>query len=172
MKTVKTISSVMIILIIIIGSCSKGTDEKLTGKGFNIYLSEDTIINGSIDISTMEIEKEPFIAYDDIEWYDSSEYIFKMSISVDSIFNYGKSMDYRGFVACLDTIKLFYGIFYSPIHSNPNPNIVISLPCDNLSECNRLKFYEGYPNSDYYKSYLSVNDKRFIDLLKKDNKLK
>ena len=167
----KTITSFMIILIII-ASCSKETDEKLIDNGFNIYLSEDTHIYGSIDISTMEIEKEPFIVYDDIEWYDSSEYILKLSISVDSIFNYGESMDYRGFVACLDTVKLFYGIFYSPIHSNPNTNIVISLPCDNLSESNRLKFYEGYPNSDYYKGYLSVNDKRFIDLLKGDNKLR
>jgi hypothetical protein len=167
----KTISSIIISLLFL-GSCSKENDENFIDNEFGIYLSEDTIIYGNINISTMEIKKEPFIKYDDIVWYDSSEHIMKLSISVDSIFNYGNSMDFRGFVACLDTITLFCGIFYSPIHSNPNPNIVITLPCDNLSVSNRLKIYEGYPNSDYYKGYKSVNDIRFIDLLKRGHKLR
>jgi len=167
----KTIISIILILLFI-GGCSKETDEGSIGKEFGIYLSEDTIIYGDIDISAIKIEKEAFITYDDIVWYDSSEHIIKLSISVDSIFYYGNSMDFRGFIACLDTVKLFYGIFYSPVHSMPNSNIVITLPCDNISVSNRLKIYEGYPNSDYYKGIKSVNDIRFIDLLKRGHKLR
>ena len=168
MKTIITIISFFLLLV----SCSKETDEDFIGKKFGIYLSKDNIIHGDIDISTMEIEDEPFVVYDDIVWYDSSEHIMRLSISVDSIFNYGNSMDYRGFIACLDTVKLFCGIFYSPIHSMPNPNIVITLPCDNIPVSNRLKFYEGYPNSDYYNGFKSVNDIRFIDLLERGHKLR
>lgn len=167
----KTIYSIILILLFI-GGCSREMNENLIGNEFGIYISKDTIIHGNIDISSMEIEKEPFITYDDIVWYDSSEHVMKLSISVDSIFNYGNSMDYRGFIACLDTVKLFYGIFYSPIHSMPNSNIVITLPCDNIQVSNRLQIIEGYPNSDYYRGFKSVNDIGFIDLLERGHKLR
>jgi hypothetical protein len=167
----KTLNAFFLILLSL-GGCSKENDDNIIEKEFGIYLSEDMIINGDVDISEITFEKSPFITYEDIEWYDSSEHILKLSISVDSIFYYGNSMDFRGFIAYLDTAKLFYGIFYSPIHSMPNPNIVISSPCDNISISNRLKIYEGYPNSDYYRGFKSVNDIRFINLLKKGHKLR
>jgi hypothetical protein len=152
--------------------CNIDNEEGYNGNNFGIYLSKDSVIRTDINISTLEVENEPFIEYDDIIWYDSSEHIMRVSISIDSIFTYKDNMDYRGFIAYLDTVKLFYGIFYSPIHSVGNPNIVITLPCDNIPISNRLKIYEGYPNSDYYKSYKSVNEPRFIKMLKIGNKLR
>ena len=164
-------SAFFAVALLLMSGCSKDPDGTSTNREFAIYLSIDTLIRGNIDIEAMPVEEEPFITFDEIVYYDSAKHILKLSFSVDSIFNYDQNMTLRGFLASIDTSVIFYGIFYSPVNSAPNPNIVITLPCDNSSEPNRLEIIEGYPNTDYYKGYQSVNDERFIKLLQESNKL-
>jgi len=161
-----------LIFILICWGCTKEKSDNLTQfTELSFYFTTDTSVRTVLDIDNIQIEGDPFIPYSEIVSYDSARHILELDHRIDTLFDYTGNYDGRGFVAMLDTTKIYCGALYSPIHSSTNPNIVITLPCDEISGDHCLQILEGYPNEDYYAGHSDVNDPRIIELLKRDHKL-
>ncbi len=152
--------------------CAEKDENSKEYKGLSFFLTDDTMVTAILNIESVQPEDEPFICYNEIISYDSSSHILKLNHSVGTMFSSGQIVDRRGFVAMLDATRIYCGVFYSPIHSQPNPNIVITMSCNEPLCDSCLQIIEGYPNDDYYTGYSNVNDPRIIELLDRDNKLR
>lgn len=151
-------------------SCMK----EINSSGFDelsFYLTTDTIVRNMLDPLSVEPESEPFITYNDIVSYDSSNQVMRLKRSFNSLFSPDNGFDGRGFVAMLDTTIIYCGVIYSPVHSSTNPNIVITCPLTDESCEVNLRITEGYPTEGYYTGIARVNDPRIIRVLKRDHKL-
>jgi hypothetical protein len=168
------ISIAIVIIILFISGCKKSDDNRaITYTDYSIYLTTDSLVNTNLTLNDLVIEKTPFIKYSDIKCYDSVNHILELNRRINTIFNYNSGLDGRGFVAILNNeVKVFCGVLWSPIHSISNQNIMLTLPMDDKSSDSCLIFIEGYPNTNYDKGYSIVNDKRIIELFKKDKKIK
>lgn len=152
--------------------CKESEIEDPPYTDFSIYLTTDTLARKGIILDEVVIDK-PLVEYDDILAYDSANHILYLSISTDTIFHYTKKYDGRGFVAVLNKkVKVYCGAIWSPTHSSTNPNIVITLPLDNLNNNYRLQVLDNYHDPALHAGYAQINDKRVIDLFKRDNKLR
>ena len=179
MKT-KLISIFICILLI---SCEK--DKNVNSnirEGFELYLTEKPYENdlhadySNINFDTIALIENPILQYHDIKIYDTITHIISLNISNDSL-NFGAigtiSVRGRMFVATLDKKPIYCG-FYWPLYS--------SLPC------NWVFIEEPYPELDNLKnneikiSFMSTVlkdpskdprlDKRIVDRLKEDGKIK
>ncbi len=169
----KAIRFIGMFLALIYG-CRQADENKLTTDlDFSIYLTTDSLVNTDLVLNNLVMETKPFIKYGDIISYDSAKHILELNYKVDTIFKYNYRLDRRGFVAVMNnTTKIYCGTFWSPAHSDINSNIAITLPIDGISNDSCLKIIAGHPNTSYNKGYSIVNDKRIIELFKKDRKIK
>ena len=159
------------ISLIIFQSCSKSDNQDTLYSDFSIYLTKDSIVKSGLDINKVVIDRL-LIKYDDIVSYDSLQHILELNYKTDTLI-YNNRLDGRGFVAVLNNdIKIYCGVIWSPIHSNTNPNVTITLPMDNIANDSRLEILENYHDNSINRGYAKINDKRIIDLFKKDKKLK
>jgi len=153
-------------------SCKENVFEETSYTDFSIYLTKDTLVRTGLNLNEV-IKDKPLIDYDDIIAYDATRHIIYLKFQADTLFHYSKKYDGRGFVALLNhNIKVYCGVLWSPIHSSTNPNIVITLPMDNLPNSYRLEVLDNYHDSTLNSGYALINDKRIIDLFKKDGKLR
>ena len=165
----KTLTLIAISLILFQACQSESQDTPYTD--FSIYLTKDSMVKSVLDINSVVIDSLLF-KYEDMVSYDSLKHRLELKSRTDTLF-YNHGLDGRGFIAVLDgDIKVYCGIFFSPVHSSTNPNITITLPMDNATTNHSLEILENYHDSSVNKGYAKINDKRIIDLFKKDNKLK
>lgn len=152
-------------------SCSKSDSQDTLYSDFSIYLTKDSLVKTGLDLDQVVIDRL-LINYDDIVSYDSSQHILELNYKTDTLI-YNNRLDGRGFVAVINSdIKVYCGVIWSPIHSSTNPNITITLPMDNSANDSRLEILENYHDASINQGYAKINDKRIIDLFKKDKKLK
>jgi hypothetical protein len=163
---------ILLVLYTILPGCETGTKDVSSGfTELSFHFTTDTLTRELLNIDVVEVLAEAFISYSDIVSYNVTTHIFRLNHPIDSLFDYTKNYDGRGFVAMLDTTKIYCGVVFSPYHSSINPNIVITLPLDGVSDENCLEIRCGYPEESYYTGIDEINDERIVDLLKRDNKL-
>jgi hypothetical protein len=128
------------------------------------------LVKSGLDINKV-IKDKLLIRYEDIVSYDTLSHILLLKYKTDTLFN--NQYDGRGFVAVLNNdINVYCGVLWSPIHSSTNPNITITSPIDNIANNCRLEILDNYHDSTFNRGYTKINDKRIIELFKKDKKVK
>ena len=169
-KNMKTLFFIGISLVLF-QACRKSDSQDTLYSDFSIYLTKDSIVKTGLDLNKVIIDK-PLIKYADIVSYDSSKHILELSYKTDTLI-LNKRLDGCGFVAVLNSdIKVYCGIILSPIHSNTNPNITLTLPLDNIVNDRRFEILDNYHDSSLNRGNIKINDKRIIELFRKDKKLK
>ena len=150
-------------------ACNKESSEFT---GLNFYLTADTLVTTLLNTDEVQPVNEPFIRYDEIVSYDTANHIFWLNKPVSEFFSYGTGYDGKGFVAMLNTTKIYCGVFWSPIHSAINPNIIITMPLIENANENCLQIQDGYPGDSFYTGHDDINDSRIIAVLIRDHKLR
>lgn len=162
----------LIISLLIFQSCTEKNNNEMLYTDFSIYLTNDSLVRDGLKLDKV-ISDKVLIKYEDIIFYDSSLHIFELRFKTDTLFQFSKNYDGRGFVAVLNnTIKVYCGVLWSPLHSSTNPNITITLPMNNTSNNYQLEVLENYHDTTFTRGYAQINDSRVIALLKSDKKLK
>jgi len=157
-----------------------------TNEGLCIYVTKVDINSDlsyqDINLAYTELIGEPIISYDKIISYDTSNYIITLSFSSDSLKKriaqvsaYDKAVGVYGlpFVVTLDREKIYGGWFWTPVSSIPCHSVVILL--DNIFDSlktNEIKIQLGYPNVNQFKGIDPRNNRKIIEQLIKDNKVK
>ena len=151
---------------------------KAIGNGLNFYLVTKSEFDTSrlqllTPINALDLEKEPFIAYDEIQLYDTSKHILELTINHESIKdrinNYGKQ-----FVASLDDKRQYSGLLVPITSSMIYPTITIVQPYFDLDslQSDQIKISLGYPNDSYFDSEDLRLTNDIVNRLKQDNKIK
>ena len=154
------------------------SNTRITGNGLNFHVviksNHDTSgLQLDTPINALDLESEPFIAYNEIITYDTSQHILELAINHDLIENriddYGKQ-----FVVSLDNDRQYTGLLIPITSSMIYTTITIIQPYFDLDslQSNQIKISLGYPNENYFDN----NDLRLtqdiINRLKLDNKIK
>jgi hypothetical protein len=151
---------------------------KVSGNGLNFYV----VIKSKYDtsglklnspINALGLEAKPFIAYNEIQSYDTSKHILELTINHDSIENrvsgFGKQ-----FVVSLDDERQYSGLLVPITSSMIYPTITIIQPYFDLDslKLNQIHVGLGYPNEKYFDGEDLRLTKNIVNRLKLDNKLK
>lgn len=153
-------------------------DSKLAGNGLNFYLvikskNDTSGLQLQTPINALDLENETFIAYDEIQSYDTSKHILELSINHESIKN--RINNYaKQFVASLDDKRQYSGLLVPITSSMIYPTITIVEPYFDLDslQSNQIKISLGYPNDSYFDSEDLRLTKDILNRLKQDNKIK
>ena len=169
MKT-KLIMTALISLLII--SCDNTNDIKI-GNGLEIYLTKTPYSSvtylKTFNLDTVALMNDPLLRYKDIESYDSLTYKMTLKISHDSLKIGDASVQGRMFIVTIDGKPIYYGFKIPIISSVGVSSVYINEPYESLDN---LKNNEIVFSLRPKISPDPRNDKRIIDLLKKDKKLK
>jgi hypothetical protein len=129
--------------------CKKETSNPAKpGTNVEFYLLKSyTTLKGSAEIieSWVELNDEPIITYDDIEWYNSSTHTFKVTKSIADWLNNFKENPIHGkaFAVALDKKVIYTGYFWAG-YSSAGCNWLVIDPL-NYSGRNELIVRLGYP---------------------------
>ncbi|HMW40378.1 MAG: hypothetical protein K1X68_00700 [Saprospiraceae bacterium] len=142
-------------------------------KDFSIYLTFDSLPHAPLDISKSVLQKK-LIKYQDIKSYDSANTTLELRYRADSLFNWPSGNDNRGFVAVAnDSIRIYGGYLWSPLHSSTNDNIVLTLPLESNASPYHLRVQNGYPFASNDPAHRSIiNAPQLMELFRKDGKLR
>lgn len=140
---------------------------------FSIWLTMDSLPHATFDISKSVLQKK-LIQYQDIKSYDSANTTLELRYRADSLFTWSTGYDNSGFVAVAnDSIRIYGGFLWSPLHSSTNDNIVLTLPLESNASPYQLRVQKGYPFASNDPAYRSViNSPRLMELFRKDGKLR
>jgi len=171
MKT-KLIMTVLIGLLII--SCDNSNDIKI-GNGLEIYLTKTAYISNlqkdysSMNLDTVVLQDAPILKYKDISSYDTLTHKLTLAISHDSL-KIGQASVYgRMFIVTIDKKPIYCGFKWPIISSIPCNWVFIEEPYDGLDNLKDNEIEISFQSKQYTDPR---NDKRIIDRLKKDGKLK
>ncbi|MFN8280303.1 MAG: hypothetical protein U0V49_08480 [Saprospiraceae bacterium] len=163
----------LLVALLLCMSC-KDDDTLVTGyKDFSIYLTFDSLPHAPLDISKSVLQKK-LIKYQDIKSYDSANTTLELRVRADSLFNWSSGYDNRGFVAVADdSVRIYGGYLWSPLHSSTNDNIVLTLPLESNASPYQLRVQKGYPFASNTPAHRTViNAPGIIELFRKDGKLR
>ncbi|MFC2138161.1 hypothetical protein ACFLTE_08310 [Bacteroidota bacterium] len=149
-----------------------------SGEGFNFYLVKEFPNDTSgfyfkTPINGLELEQEPFIAYEEILIYDTSNHILTMSINYDIIKSRIED-SYKQFVTILNDERQYSGLIIPLTSSRIFNTITIIEPYyefDSLKS-NQIKISLGYPTEDFFDGEDLRLNEDIINRLKLDDKLK
>jgi hypothetical protein len=153
-------------------------DSKVYGNGLNFNLVitskyDTSNLHLETPINALDLEPEPFIAYNEILTYDTAKHILELTIDHDEIEKringYGKQ-----FVVSLDDIRKYSGLLIPITSSIVYSTITIIQPHYDLDslQSNQIKISLGYPNESYFVGQdLRLSDD-IVERLKQDNKIK
>ena len=171
MKT-KFIMAVLISFLII--SCDNTNDIKI-GNGLEIYLTKTAYSSNlqkdysSMSLDTVALLPEPILMYKDILSYDTLAHKLTLAISHDSL-KIGQASVYgRMFIVTIDKKPIYCGFKWPVISSVPCNWIYIEEPYEALDNLKNNEIVISFQTNQYTDPR---NDKRIIDRLKKDGKLK
>jgi hypothetical protein len=158
----------LFLFVVLLLSCKKES-----GNGIEIYFLDDyKTITGSREIipGSEKLAKNPYIYYDQINYYDSTEHILNLtSVKAEEINHNNWPMGGKTFSLTIDK-SIIYSGYFIPGYS--------SVSCDwiNIDPMNSdSKFRIGLPIpvAGYNHTIIDPrNDERIINYLKKDNKLR
>ncbi len=154
--------------------CKKNDNSEISGK-VEIYLVENFSKIGNtqqIDENTVVTAKLPLVYYDDIISYDSTEYAFKLSKrAIDTIKSFAFVSGIKAFAIKANNTLIYAGYFWPAYLSTVCDWYVID-PILAGNE-NKVQVQLGYPGlMPGMHIFDKRNDKRMIQILQRDNKLK
>jgi hypothetical protein len=157
-----------------------------SNEGLCIYATKININSDlsyqNIDLEKAELIGEPIISYNHIILYDTSNHVLTLSFSQDSLkkriaqisaYNDINAIYGMPYIVTLDHEKIYGGWFWSPVSSIPCHSVVILL--DTVSDAlkiNEIKIQLGYPDENQFKGIDPRNNKKIIERLIKDQKLR
>ena len=161
-------------------------ESNLSKEGLCIYATKVDINSDltyqDINLEDAELIGEPIISYNQIISYDTTLHVMTLSFSQDSLKKrisssgvYDKTVGIYGqpFIITLDSQKIYGGWFWTPVSSIPCHSVVIVI--DDLydtSKPNQIRIKLGYPDENHYKGIDPRNNKKIVERLIKDNKVK
>jgi hypothetical protein len=163
-------------LFLIINACEKTSNITPPGKDVEIYVLESCETVGEtseIVSSSAIIGNEPLIRYDQILYYNSKTFIFKVDDSAISSLNQdgGLKFHFKAFAITVDK-KIIYTGYFWPGYSSSIVKWFVIDPLG-ISNENELQVEMAYPTNNFAGNYADLrNDKRIIDVLKRDGKLR
>ncbi len=161
---------------LIISGCKKGADTIYPEAKVEFYLLKSFSrigITDAIDINSAVLEESPLIKYEDILWYDATNYTFKITESPAKWLNDFQTNHTHGkaFAVTIDKKILYTGYFWASF-SSASCNWITIDPV-NYSGKNELRVNIGYPGlmpgatiPDHR------NDKEILAIFHADKKLK
>jgi hypothetical protein len=173
MKTQLVISVLIGFLIL---SCeNKSENENTLGEGFEIYLTEIPYSHnlymdyGTIDFDTIVFSKTPILRYNDLLNYDTITHKITLGISHDSLRIGDAGVYGRMFVVTIDKNPIYCGFKWSVISSVPCNWVYIEEPYIELDNLNDNELIISFSSESYDDPR---NDKRIVDRLMQDGKIK
>jgi hypothetical protein len=153
-------------------------EAKIVGQGLNFHLvikskNDTSGLRLQTPINALDLEKKPFIAYDEIQSYDTTNHVLELTINHDAIKN--RINNYVGqFVVSLDDKRQYSGLLIPTTSSMIYSTITIIEPYYDLDslKSNQIKISLGYPNDTYFDGEDLRLTNNIIDRLKHDNKAK
>jgi len=164
-----------VLISLLITSCNNTNDINVgVGKGLEMYLTQIPYSTNpgsnyiSMNLDTVALLAEPMLRYKDILSYDTLSHKFTLAISHDSLNIGATRMSGRMFIVTIDKKPIYCGFKWSVISSIPCNWVFIEEPYESLDHLKDneivMSFSNQYPDPR--------NDKRIIDLLKMDKKIK
>lgn len=156
--------------------CKKNPYVAKSDSEIEIYLLKSyTKVTGTdaISSSSVVLEDSPLISYEDILWYDSIKYTFKITEAPAKWLNDTQTNHSHGkaFAVTIDKKILYTGYFWAGF-SSASCNWITIDPL-NYSGRNELRVSIGYPGLMTGANIPDHrNDKELLDLLEADKKLK
>jgi hypothetical protein len=175
MKRYLIIFLVPAILFVLI-SCSRDTYFKNPGTDVEIYLVKSFETEDGTDqiiTSSVVIEDEPLVTYDQILEYNVMEYTFKVSQDAIESINEegGLRCHFKTFAITVDREVIYAGYFWPSYSSSIKMWFVID-PLF-LSSEQKLRVQKAYPSNSFAGNYPDLrNDPRIIAVFSRDNKLR
>lgn len=159
-----------------LSSCKKENDTEKSDRKIELYLlkSFTKAVNGyAININSVVLNDTALIKYEDIQWYDSVNYTFKISDKPAIWLNdvqYNQTHE-RAFAITIEKRIIYTGYFWAGFSSAICDWIVID-PL-NYSGKNELTVNLGYPGLMPGMNITdNRNDKELLEILRLDKKLK
>ena len=163
-----------VLISFLIISCDNTNDIKI-GNGLEIYLTKTAYSSNlqkdysSMSLDTVALLPEPILMYKDILSYDTLAHKLTLAISHDSL-KIGQASVYgRMFIVTIDKKPIYCGFKWPVISSVPCNWIYIEEPYEALDNLKNNEIVISFQTNQYTDPR---NDKRIIDRLKKDGKLK
>ncbi len=134
-----------------------------------INFNQDFNLN-DFDFATQQLEADPFITYNDIQYFDANENIFILNKTYQELGNGNISVYGKLFIATIDQEPVFYGFLWPPYSSVRCPSTFLTPSfdvCDNIAG-KALKLYFDSNDSDIEGEV----ENKIIERLFTDNKIK
>ena len=141
-------------------------------EGVAFYFIQNFDLQTKFDLDTVLLENEPFISDNEIIAYDSAAHIYELNKSGESFFLGEDNLDGKGFVLMVDNDTLYWGVIWSPIHSQSFSNVVLTLPLTESLIGNFVELVEAYPSASFAAEQINLNDERLIARFNEVGKLK
>ena len=145
-----------------------GTDVEIyLLKSYEVEAGSDRILHSSV-----VIEDEPLISYNQILEYDRGECAFKVTESAIETINLdgGLRCHFKTFAVTVDRIVIYTGYFWPSYSSSIKQWFVID-PLF-LQDQNSLSVQKAYPTNSFAGDYPDQrNDPRIIEVFRRDHKL-
>jgi len=166
----------LILCCLLLSSCKKENDTEESVRKIELYLLKSFTKDAkgyAININSVVLNDTALIKYEDIQWYDSTKYTFKISYA-PAIWLNGFELNKthgRAFAITIDKRIIYTGYFWAGFSSASCDWIVID-PL-NYSGKNELTVNLGYPG--LWPDMIipdNRNDKELLEVLRLDKKLK
>lgn len=173
----RTKLSMASLICVILMSCEKNNDQNNPepGNGFEIYLTEKPYVDNLetdysiVNFDTISLLEDPILRYVDLISYDTTIHKMTLGISHDSLKIGDAGVYGRMFVVTIDKEPIYCGFKWNVISSVPCNWVFIAEPYQELDNLNDKEIILSYSNEQSKDPRL---DKKIIDRLKKDGKIK
>jgi hypothetical protein len=157
----------LFLFVVLLISC-----EKESGNGIEIYFLDDyKTVSGSKEIisGSEKLEKNPYIYYNQINYYDSTDHILNLSSNKADELNHANwATSGKAFSLTIDKSIIYSGYFVPGYSSESCDWITI----DPMNIDSKFRISLPFPIVGYNRILNDPrNDERIINYLKKDNKL-
>jgi hypothetical protein len=167
---------ILVLICLLIVSCENTNDIKVgVGEGFEIYLSKTPYSYSlqknysTMNLDTVALLEDPILRYKDLSSYNTLSHKLTLAISHDSL-KIGKAGVYgRMFVVTIDKKPIYCGFKWPVISSIPCNWVYIEEPYKELDNLKDNEIVISFNNQLYPDPRV---DKRIIERLKKDRKIK
>jgi hypothetical protein len=167
---------ILVLICLLIVSCENTNDIKVgVGEEFEIYLSKTPYSYSlqknysTMNLDTVALLEDPILRYKDLSSYNTLSHKLTLAISHDSL-KIGKAGVYgRMFVVTIDKKPIYCGFKWPVISSIPCNWVYIEEPYKELDNLKDNEIVISFNNQLYPDPRV---DKRIIERLKKDRKIK
>ena len=144
---------------------------------FAIYLLAQDIPTADLsqtDINQLNLESKPLISSDDIVSYEKTTHTIELTQDaysrIQKVFPTPVRVNGIPFVVCVGKERIYTGAFWTPLSSLSYDGVVIMQSFDTAATSIQITL--GYPGQDFFTGNDPRSDKRIMDSLEQDNKLK